>query len=81
MPPPRDDLLDRARRAPGNFSLRDLERLYLSYGFVITRHTRHSFATHPVLKFMRGTIPNHKPFSPGYVRDAVKLIDLVLARG
>lgn len=68
-------LLERARQTATNWSRSDLERLYRAFGFEIVRGTNHEFARHPAYPQLRGTLPNHVSFAPGYVRSAVKLID------
>jgi len=68
-------LLERARTTAANWSKSDLERLYEAYDFEIVRGTKHEFARHRKYPQLRGTLPNHTSFAPGYVRSAVKLID------
>lgn len=68
-------LLEKAKNSPANWSVNELEQLYIAYGFEIVRKSKHAFAVHSVFKELRGTIPNHKSFSADYVRNAVKLIE------
>lgn len=77
MPRKATKLLERARRSAANFTLADLEQLYLGFGFKI-RPGRHPIAKHPKYPQLRNTLPNHTSFASEYVRVAVKSIDRLL---
>ena len=70
-----DALLARAKRTKDNWSVGDLEQLYVQNGCVILKKTNHRFGIHPDNPTRRGTLPNHKNFAKGYVADAVKVIE------
>lgn len=68
-----EDDLSQVRQRAANFSLADLEQLYLRNGFTI-RSGNHPVATHTEFPEIRGNLPNHRSFATGYVYGAVKLI-------
>jgi hypothetical protein len=71
-------LLEQLRRSKANCGRRDLELLYLGYGFRIRIGEKHDMAIHEKYKHLRGTLPNHTSFAIGYVTCAINLIDEVL---
>lgn len=70
-----DALLTRAKRTKANWSITDLEQLYLQNDCVIRTGAKHNIAKHPEFPHLRATLPNHKGFGKGYVRAAVILIE------
>lgn len=71
-----DELLERAKRTQANWTISDLEQLYLQNGCDIIQGTKHRFARHPANPIKRATLPNkRKDFAKAYVRDAVDLIE------
>lgn len=70
-----DALLAKAKRTKANWSVADLEQLYLQNGCVILKKTKHRFGMHPANPTRRGTLPNHTNFAKGYVGEAVKVIE------
>lgn len=70
-----DALLARAKRTKDNWSVADLEQLYLQNGCVILKKKKHRFGMHPANAIRRGTLPNHRKFAKGYIGEAVKVIE------
>ena len=70
-----DALLAKAKRTQANWSIADLEQLYIQNSCDILKKTKHSFGVHPANPMRRGTLPNHRNFAKGYVREAVKVIE------
>lgn len=70
-----DALLARAKRTQANWSVAEVEQLYLQNDCVILEKRKHRFGVHPANPMRRGTLPNHRNFVKGYVREAVKVIE------
>lgn len=71
-------ILEGMRRKKTGWGSSDFEALYLGFGF-IKKGTKHDVYLHPVYRDIRDTIPRNKAeLSPGYAKDAVKNIDLLL---
>ena len=68
-------LLAKIRRAPACSSRRELETLYLGFGFTIRHGANHDVVSHSQFPELRGTIARHQSLAIGYFTTAVKLID------
>ena len=71
-------LLQRAKDAPGGWTIDELIKLYLEFGFYIEKGKKHDLAKHPDLPDgIKGTITrSSKEIHPDYVRTALDLIEL-----
>lgn len=69
------DLLEAMRRSKNNWTRKDLEDLYIGFGFRIRVGEKHDIAIHRKYPQLRGNLPNHKSFAKGYISSAVRLID------
>lgn len=69
------ELLEAMRRSKDNWTRKDLEGLYIGFGFRIRVGKKHDIAIHTKYPKLRGTLPNHKSFAKGYIVSAVRLID------
>jgi len=69
------DLLEAMRRSKDNWTRKDLEALYMGFGFRIRVGAKHDIAIHTKYPNLRGTLPNHKSFAKAYIVSAVRLID------
>ena len=78
MAPPYD-LLDRMRRSKTGWRARDLERLYVGFGFRLTEGAKHTLYRHPKHKELRATVKWADPIPTGYVVTAVRLVDAHIA--
>lgn len=71
-------ILEKMRRTKTGWNSNDMHTLYSGFGF-IKKGKNHVIYIHPDFPFIRDTIPQHpKELSPGYAKDAVKNIDLLL---
>lgn len=70
-----DSLLARMMRSKAGWGSRDLERLYLSYGFVKREGARHTVYTHAADPLnLRATVARHSTLPKGYIQTALRLI-------
>lgn len=75
-----EKILERMRRSKSGWSPRDFETLYLGYGFKQKHCSKHDVYIHSVYTDIRDTIPrSQRELSPGYAKDAIKNIDLLLS--
>jgi hypothetical protein len=73
-----EQILEDMRRRKTGWRSIDFETLYLGYGF-IKKGKKHDVYIHSKYHHIRDTIPrNQRDLSPGYAKDAVKNIDLLL---
>jgi hypothetical protein len=72
------ELLEAMRRSKSNWKRRDLETLYLGFGFEIRHGSKHDIVSHAVYRELRTTLPRHGEVLKTYVNIAVKLADRVL---
>jgi hypothetical protein len=80
MPPPHD-LLERMRRSKTGWRGRDLENLYVGFGFERDYGAKHTLYIHPDHLDLRATVTRSSGVLPtGYVSTAVKLVDTLLER-
>lgn len=76
MPSQASKLLEGMRRTTANWKRRDLDTLYLGFGFKIRVGRKHDVAKHPDYPTLRATLPNeHQYLANEFIRTAVKLID------
>lgn len=70
-----EDLLVRMVRSKTGWGQRDLERLYLSFGFDMREGGNHTLYSHPAdRRVLRATVARHSPLPIGYIQTAIKLI-------
>jgi len=72
-------LLERMRASKDNWRRRDLDELYLGFGFILKHGSNHDIVKHPDFPEIRATLPRHNKLLKVYVADAVKNIDKLLA--
>lgn len=70
-------LLARMRATKSDWSDKDLESLYLGFGFEYREGSKHRFYYHPAHPQLYATVARHNPLAKGYVATAVRLIDLL----
>jgi len=75
----KDKLLEKMRRSMSGWKFRDLENLYVGFGFEKYEGGKHTMFIHPKFPKLRGTVTRHRTLPIGYVRYAVKLIDTLKA--
>jgi len=74
-------LREKMRRSSAGWRLRELHRLYRSYGFHRREGSKHVIYHHPAYPQLRATVARHDPLRNVYVRDALDLIDRLEAAG
>ena len=70
-----EKLLSRMRASKSGWSDRDLESLYLGFGFQFREGSKHRFYFHPKYPQLYATVARHNPLAKGYIAKAVRLID------
>jgi len=75
VPSKAEVLLENMRRSTTNWKRRDLDNLYLGFGFSIKNGAKHDVAKHKVYPQLRATLPRHSYLAKGYITFAVKLIE------
>lgn len=71
-----EKLLKKMRRSQTGWHSHDLHSLYLGFGFKIRAGSNHDIISHPVYLELRQVVSRHpSELSPGYIRDAIKIID------
>ena len=71
-------LLSRMREAKSGWSAKDLESLYLGFGFEYREAKAHRFYFHPDHPQLCTTVARHSVLAVGFVVTAVKLIDQLI---
>jgi hypothetical protein len=70
-----EDLFARMQRTKNGWGQRDLEQLYLSYGFDRREGGNHTIYTHSAdPAVLRATVARHGSLATGYIQTAIKLI-------
>ena len=73
-----DSLLARMMRSKSGWGPKDLERLYLSYGFDKREGAKHTIYTHKADQLnLRATVARHSNLPKGYIQTAIHLIRLL----
>ncbi len=73
-----DSLLARMMRSKSGWGPKDLERLYLSYGFEKREGAKHTVYSHPADPLLlRATVARHSTLPIGYIQTAIRLIRLL----
>ena len=75
-------LLERLRRSTANAKPEDIKALYRAFGFIIEPRKRHDQAFHPDPlddRNLFGTIPRHRDLAEYVAKQAVELVDKILA--
>jgi hypothetical protein len=70
-----EKLLARMRASKADWNFKDLETLYLGFGFTYREGSKHRMYYHPTHPELYATVARHTSLAKGYVVDAVKLID------
>lgn len=70
-----EKLLKRMRRSKAGWTRRDLDALYLGFGFVIRPGGKHDVVKHPDYPHLRTTLSRGSALAKGYISFAIKLID------
>ena len=73
-----EKLLERMRQSKSNWKRKDLDSLYIGFGFIITHGKKHDIVKHPDYPLLRTTLPRHTKLAKGYVEQAIKLVDRLL---
>lgn len=74
------DLLDRMRRSKAGWHLRDLDRLYIGFGFERVEGSKHVLYIHSRYSELRATVTRSTTIPKGYISHAVQLIDDMIGR-
>lgn len=81
MPSDALKLLERMRRSKTGWKRKDIDTLYLGFGFTITPGKKHDIVRHPEFpqaRALRDVLPRHRDIAKGYVEDAAKRVDELL---
>ena len=70
-----EKLLSAMRRSKNGWKWRDLERLYISFGFVKREGGKHTIYWSPRFPMLRASVTRHKSLPVGYIATAIRLID------
>jgi len=68
-------LLQRMKNSSAGWKRSDLDRLYLSFGFIIDPGSRHDIAKHPDFPALRATLTRHTDIDKVYIKQAIALIE------
>lgn len=71
-------LLDKMRNSKNGWNRKDIDSLYLGFGFIMKHGSSHDIIVHPVYPQLRTTLPRHTFLAKGYVEFAVSMIDKLL---
>ena len=71
-------LLERARRSLSNWRRRELDEMYLGFGFEIRSGAKHDVVKHPKYPQLRTTLPRHGSLAKGYITYAISLIERLI---
>lgn len=80
MPTTAEKLLDRAKIGQSNWKRQEIDRLFKGFGFTIRSGRSHDIVSHPDHPDLRQTLPRHRKVKPVYVRNAVRLIEILKSR-
>lgn len=70
-----EDLFARMLRTKNGWGQRDLEQLYLSFGFDRREGANHTVYSHSAdPRVLRATVARHGSLATGYIQTAIKLI-------
>lgn len=70
-----EKLLSRMRASKSGWGEKDLESLYVGFGFQYQEGGKHRLYSHPKYPELYATVGRHKSLAKGYISTAVKLID------
>ena len=73
-------LLSRMRASKSGWTDKDLESLYLGFGFEFREGSKHRLYYHPTYPELYAAVARHNSLAKGYVATAVKLIDCLRQR-
>ena len=71
-------LFVKMRQSKSSWKRRDLDTLYIGFGFIITHGSNHDIVKHPDHPQLRSTLPRHSKLAKGYVETAIKLVEKLL---
>jgi hypothetical protein len=69
-----DDLFERMSRSKAGWGQRDLETLYLGFGFTKREGGKHCVYSHPAHPMLRATVARTRELPVGYIQTAISLI-------
>lgn len=72
-------VLEQMRRSQANWTRRDLDNLYEHFGFEIRHGSSHDIVRHSQFPLLRDTLPRHKEIGKAYIKNAIELIDQLIA--
>ena len=67
-------LRKRMSASTSGWGWRDLDRIYISYGFKKREGSKHTVYSHPVHPHLRATVARHRSLPKGYVTTALRLV-------
>jgi hypothetical protein len=74
-------LLERMKETKSGWGEKDIETVYVGYGFTYRDGSKHRIYSHPLFKQLRTTVSRQTSLPPGYAVDAVKLITEAMELG
>jgi len=72
-----DKLYGKLKNSKKGWKLKDIEALYLTFGFEKIEGKRHTLFIHPEYQELRGTVSRHGELAVGYLQHAQKIIDIL----
>lgn len=69
-----DKLRKRMSASRSGWGWRDLDRIYIRYGFKKREGNKHTVYSHPDFPQLRATVARHRSLPKGYVTTALRLI-------
>ena len=69
-----DKLRKRMSASRSGWRWRDLDRIYIRYGFKKREGNKHTVYSHPDFPQLRATVARHRSLPKGYVTTALRLI-------
>jgi hypothetical protein len=72
-------LLERMKQTQAGWHPHDFHTLYLGFGFIMVRKSKHDIFFHPDFPQLRDTIPRHGELAKPYTKAAVENIEKLKA--
>lgn len=72
-----EKLLSRMRASKADWGQKDLESLYMGFGFEYSEGKKHRKYYHPKHPELYAMVGRHNSLAKGYISDAIRLIDLL----
>lgn len=70
-----EKLRKRMSASKSGWGWKDLDRIYLSYGFTKREGGNHTVYSHPAYRQLRATVARHRSLPKGYITTALRLIN------